>query len=93
MNDIGKPEWITQNRVIKLFVDELNYRYLGDWTDRDVNSNVEEGLLSAWLAKRGTSPAQISAVLYKLCTEADNYSRTSMPTMRPSTVCYATAFR
>ena len=53
MNDIGKPERVTQERVIKLFVDELGYRYLGDWTDRDGNSNVEEGLLSAWLTKRG----------------------------------------
>jgi type I restriction enzyme R subunit len=75
MHDIGKAEHVTQNRVIKLFVDELSYRYLGDWTDRDGNSNVEAGILSAWLAERGTSPAQISAVLYKLRTEADNYSR------------------
>jgi type I restriction enzyme R subunit len=75
MNDIGKPEWITQNRVIKLFVDELNYRYLGDWTDREDNSNVEDGVLSAWLAKRGYIPTQIGMALYKLRTEADNHSR------------------
>jgi type I restriction enzyme R subunit len=75
MNEIGKSERATQERVIKLFVDELDYRYLGDWTDRDGNSNVEAGILSAWLAGRGTSPAQISAALYKLRTEADNYSR------------------
>ena len=75
MNDIGKPERVTQERVIKLFVDELGYRYLGDWTDRDANSNVEEGLLSAWLTKRGYTAAQINAALYKLRTEADNHSR------------------
>lgn len=75
MNDIGKPEWITQNRVIKLFVDELHYRYLGDWTDCDGNSNVEEALLSAWLSGRGYTPAQIGMALYKLRTEADNHSR------------------
>jgi len=75
MNAIGKSEWITQNRVIKLFVDELKYRYLGDWTDGDGNSNVGEGLLSAWLAKRGFTPAQIGMALYKLRTEADNHSR------------------
>jgi type I restriction enzyme R subunit len=61
--------------VIKLFVDELKYRYLGDWTDGDGNSNVGEGLLSAWLAKRGFTPAQIGMALYKLRTEADNHSR------------------
>ena len=75
MNDIGKPERVTQERVIKLFVEELGYRYLGDWTDRDANSNVEEGLLSAWLTMRGYTASQINAALYKLRTEADNHSR------------------
>ena len=74
-SDIGKPERVTQNRVVMLFVDELGYRYLGDWTDRDGNSNVEESLLSPWLAKRGHTPSQINAALYKLRTEADNHSR------------------
>jgi type I restriction enzyme R subunit len=75
MTDIGKPERVTQERVIKLFVEELGYRYLGDWTDRDANSNVEEGLLSAWLTMRGYTASQINAALYKLRTEADNHSR------------------
>ena len=76
MSDIGKPERATQNRVIALFHDELGYHYLGDWTDRDGNSNIEEGLLSTWLTKRGNTPAQISVALHKLRTEADNHSRT-----------------
>ncbi len=46
MSNIGKPERETQNRVITLFRDELGYRYIGDWTDRDANSNIEEDLLS-----------------------------------------------
>ena len=50
---IGQPERATQNRVITLFRDELGYRYLGEWSDREGNSNVEEGLLSAWLLKCG----------------------------------------
>ncbi len=75
MNEIGKPERVTQERVIKLFTDELDYRYLGDWTDRAGNSNVEDGILSGWLAERGYAPEQISAALYKLRTEADNHSR------------------
>ena len=53
MPDIGQPERATQNRVIALFRDELNYRYLGDWTDRTGNSNIEEGLLTAWLGGAG----------------------------------------
>ena len=75
MNGVGQPERATQNRVIALFRDELGYRYLGDWTDRDGNSNIEEGLLTAWLTKSGYTPAQISAALYKLRTEADNHNR------------------
>ena len=72
---IGQPERATQNRVVALFRDELKYRYLGDWTDRDGNSNIEESLLSAWLTKSGYTPAQISSALFKLRTEADNPNR------------------
>src|SRR5664279_3205001 len=75
MSDIGKPERLTQDPIIALFRDELHYRYLGDWTDRDGNSNIEEGILSTCLTKCGYIPAQISAAIYKLRTEADNHSR------------------
>ena len=37
MSYIGQAERITQNRLIALFCDELGYRYLGYWTDRDGN--------------------------------------------------------
>jgi len=36
--NIGQPERATQDRIIALFRDELHYRYLGDWTDRDGNN-------------------------------------------------------
>lgn len=49
MSTVGQSERATQNRIIALFRDELGYRYLGDWTDREANSNMEEGLLHAWL--------------------------------------------
>ncbi len=75
MSSIGQPERATQNRVIALFRDELDYYYVGDWTDRDGNSNIEENLLSAWLTKRGYTPGQINAALHKLRTEAGNHSR------------------
>ncbi len=75
MSDIGKSERITQNRIVQLFCDELNYRYLGDWSDREGNSNIEEKILTDYLLSRNYSPAQISSVLYKLRTEADNHSR------------------
>jgi type I restriction enzyme R subunit len=76
MSTVGQPERATQNRVIALFRDELSYRYLGDWTDRDDNSNIEEGLLAAWLTKSGYVPSQIGVALYKLRTDANNPSRT-----------------
>ena len=73
---VGQPERATQNRVIALFRDELDYRYLGDWTDRRDNSNIEERLLTAWLVERGYTREQISAALHKLRTEAANPNRT-----------------
>ena len=75
MPDIGQPERATQNRVIALFRDELSYTYLGDWTDRANNSNIEEGLLTTYLSKSGFSPAQISRALDELRTEAGNPNR------------------
>ena len=49
MSNIGKIERITQNRIIDLFQKELCYRYLGNWEERENNSNVEEEILSDWL--------------------------------------------
>jgi type I restriction enzyme R subunit len=76
MSPVGQPERATQNRIVALLRDELGYRYLGDWADREGNSNIEEGVLSAWLTKSGYTPAQISAALHRLRTEADNHNRT-----------------
>ena len=75
MSIVGQPERATQSRIIALFRDELGYRYLGDWTDRGGNSNIEEGLLSAHLSGGGYSPAQISAALHRLRTEASHHGR------------------
>ncbi|HEY3439699.1 MAG TPA: HsdR family type I site-specific deoxyribonuclease [Paludibaculum sp.] len=75
MSDVSKPERVTQNRVIQVFVDELGYEYLGDWNDREENSNIEEGLLTAYLTRKGYTPAQISTAVYKLRIEATNHDR------------------
>jgi type I restriction enzyme, R subunit len=58
MNNIGKPERETQNRIIDLFHDELGYRYLGDRTDFE-NSNLWEEHPTHWLTKSGFSAPQI----------------------------------
>ncbi len=73
---VGQPERATQNRVIKLFQDELGYKYLGDYQHREGNSNVEEKLLADSLERRGYTTEQTNRALYQLRTEADNGSRT-----------------
>lgn len=76
MSDIGKPERETQRRVLGLFRDELGYRYLGDWSDREDNSNIDQKLLTDYLRDRGGySDAQINAATHTLTTEAGNKSR------------------
>lgn len=74
MRNIRKPERATQNRVIDFFREELKYKYLGDWSDRD-NANIEEEYLASFLKKTGYSPEQISRAIYLLKTEADNHTR------------------
>lgn len=66
MSNVGEKERVTQNRVVSLFRDALGYDYLGDWQDRDGNSNIEKGLLSKWLAGRGVSEALIKRVFREL---------------------------
>ena len=50
MSKIDKPERATQNRLITLFCDELGYRYLGNWSDRAGNTNIEEAFLEIYRA-------------------------------------------
>ncbi|MDI9640020.1 HsdR family type I site-specific deoxyribonuclease [Geitlerinema splendidum] len=76
MSQVGKIERITQNRVVALFRDELGYRYLGNWEEREGNSNMETSMLGAFLEKSGYSENQISRALEKLRKEATNSSRT-----------------
>lgn len=72
---IGKPERATQNRVVKLFKEKLGYTYLGNWEDRDNNSNIEVDLLTSYLKKAGYSVEQINRAIYQLQTEAGKHDR------------------
>lgn len=76
MTNVSKPERVTQDRVIQLFTQGLGYKYLGDWSDREGNHCIEEGLLSAFLTRSGYSSAHISAALHKLRSEALLHGRT-----------------
>jgi len=68
----GQAERKTQERIIKLFTQELGYTFLGDWCDREENSNVEEALLSAFLQRQGYAPDKIKRAVYLLKVEALN---------------------
>ena len=46
---IGQIERKTQDRVIKLFQEKLDYTYLGNWEEREDNSNIEKELLTKFL--------------------------------------------
>jgi len=48
---VGQIERKTQNRIVKVFCDRLGYDYLGNWEDRENNSNIEEEYLRGFLVK------------------------------------------
>lgn len=70
---VGQREKSTQKRVIRLFVQELGYTYLGDFADR-INSNIETDLLTKFLTRREYSPLLISRALKELQDAAGNQS-------------------
>lgn len=73
--NIGKPERATQDRIISLFHDELGYSYLGNWIDREGNSNIEEELLAAYLTKNGYTRIQIGVALHLLKNAANRHNQ------------------
>jgi type I restriction enzyme R subunit len=75
MNKIGKSERATQNRIIKLFKNELGYKSYGNLKDELGNDNIEESYLTKNLRKRGYTDAEISAAIYRLRLEATNTNR------------------
>jgi len=75
MNEIGKIERATQNRVVQLFQNELHYRYLGNLEDQE-NSNVELPLLGRFLKdKMGHSESLVSKALFEFGKVAGDQSK------------------
>ncbi len=66
MSKVGQLERATQDRIVKLFSDQLGYTYLGNWIDRPDNSNIEKGLLAGWLSKQGVGDVLIKRVFREL---------------------------
>jgi type I restriction enzyme R subunit len=75
MNDVNQSERLTQNRVIDLFKNQLSYRYLGNWEDRENNSNIEETLLHDYLTNQGYSSNLISKAINELSKAAKNQTK------------------
>jgi type I restriction enzyme R subunit len=75
MNDIGQPERATQKRVIALFREKLGYTYLGDWTERSDNRNVDQHHLHAFLHRRGVPADMAERAIYILDKSASDTSK------------------
>ncbi len=74
MTRVGQVERATQDRVIKLFTDQLGYKYLGNLKDKEDNKNVETKLLKKYLKRRGYSQKLIERALYQLNKAVSNQS-------------------
>ena len=66
MSKVGQKERATQNRIVELFQQQLQYAYYGDWQERPNNSSIEETDLSAWLRKQGHDDSLITNAIRKL---------------------------
>lgn len=73
MNDVGQIERKTQQRIVKLFHDTLDYTYLGNWEERPNNSNIEEELLRTYLIERKYNPVLINKAIAELKRVSVNY--------------------
>ena len=65
MSEVGQRERVTQNRVVKLFRNDLGYRYLGNLQDLN-NKNIREQDLKTWLKKRGVNDVLIQKAFRQL---------------------------
>jgi len=76
MSTVGQIEKKTQARVVTLFREHLGYDYLGNRTDREGNSSVEEDLLRAFLRERqGYDEALVARTLHLLDKAAGDTSK------------------
>ena len=66
MSTVGQREIHTQRCVVEFFHEFLGYAYLGNWKDRPDNRNVEETLLTDWLARQGRGDKIVAKVLVEL---------------------------
>lgn len=76
MSTVGQIEKKTQLRVVKLFREQLHYDYLGDWTEREGNRNMEEDLLRRFMReKQGCAEGLITRALHLFNKAAGDTSK------------------
>ena len=75
-NTVGQIEKKAQQRVLRLFREQLGYDYLGDWTEREGNRNIEENVLRTFLReKQSYEEALITRAMHLLDKAAGDTSR------------------
>ncbi len=75
MTTVGQIERATQNRVVRLFREQLGYDYLGNWEERPDNRCVEEKLLRGALHLHGYANDLITRAIHELQKAAGDQGR------------------
>lgn len=66
MSTVGQIEKKTQDRVVKLFAEQLEYEYVGDWHDGNRTTGIEADLLTQNLRARNHDETLITRALDQL---------------------------
>lgn len=75
MSKVGEIERKTQDRIVMLLANDLNYAYLGNFQDREDNSNIEVELLKSQLSDRGYSEVLINRAVAELIKTAGDQNK------------------
>lgn len=69
---VGQLERNTQNRVVSLLQERLGYEYLGNWEEREGNSNIEVEYLKNNLLVRGYSESLADRAIHEFGRTAND---------------------
>ena len=87
---VGEKEQKAQQRVLALFRKQPHYEYLGDWSEREDNRNIDEPLLRKFLSeKQHLDENLISRALYQLGKIANDTSKSLYDRNRGFTTFFA----
>lgn len=73
-DNIGKTERISQNRIIKLFEEQLGYIYLGNWEKEERTQPIEATILLDYLIQQGYAKLLAKKAVDKFVKVATNLS-------------------